>query len=85
LFSEVRERTAAAAAYVEGDDDAGGVVGGELDGGAEEAVEEDVLGGEPGACVARGGRSGSFAKNTLKLAISHKHPPTGCGKDRYVI
>jgi hypothetical protein len=35
--------------YVEGDDDAGRVVGGELDGRAEEAVEEQVLRREPGA------------------------------------
>jgi hypothetical protein len=35
--------------YVEGDDNAGRVVGGELDGHAEEAVKEQVLRREPGA------------------------------------
>ena len=35
--------------HVERDDDARRVVGGQLDGGAEEAVEEDVLRREPGA------------------------------------
>lgn len=35
-------------AYVEGNDDAGGVVRRELDGGAEESMEIEVLGGESG-------------------------------------
>ena len=39
-------------AHVEGDDDAGGVVGGELDAGAEEPVEVRALRREPGACAA---------------------------------
>jgi hypothetical protein len=38
-------------AHVEGDDDAGGVVGGELDAGAEEPVEVRALRREPGACA----------------------------------
>jgi hypothetical protein len=37
-------------AHVERDDDSGGVVGGQLDAGAEEAVEVRVPGREPGAC-----------------------------------
>jgi hypothetical protein len=37
--------------YVEGDDDAGGVVGGQLDAGAEEPVEVRGLRREPGACA----------------------------------
>ena len=39
--------------YVEGDDDAGRVVLGQLDGGAEEAVEVVVRGHEPGTCEKR--------------------------------
>ena len=42
-----------AGAYVEGDDDAGRVVLGQLDGGAEEAVEVVVRGHEPGTCAER--------------------------------
>jgi hypothetical protein len=37
--------------YVEGDDDAGGVIGGQLDAGAEEPVEVRGLRREPGACA----------------------------------
>jgi len=39
--------------YVEGDDDAGRVVLGQLDGGAEKAVEVVVRGHEPGTCAER--------------------------------
>jgi len=44
----LRERDEAAA-YVEGDDDAGGVVVGQLDGGAEVSMVVRRLGYEPGA------------------------------------
>jgi hypothetical protein len=46
---DTREGWGGGVSYVEGDDNAGRVVGGELDGRAEEAVKEQVLRREPGA------------------------------------